>query len=114
MAALFADENFPLPAVERLLVLGHNVLTMLQLETAGQAIPDEEVLALATSLNRCLLTLNRKDFIKLHNHQPLHSGILICTFDSNFTALADRIHTCLTEATIPLDGQLLRVQRLQT
>jgi hypothetical protein len=27
MALLFADENFPLPAVQRLRRLGHNVLT---------------------------------------------------------------------------------------
>ena len=113
MAALFADENFPLPAVERLHELGHDVLTMLQLEKAGQAFPDDKVLAQATALNRCLVTLNRKDFIKPHTQQPLHCGIIICTFDSNFMAFAERIHTCLTEAITPLNGQLLRVQRPQ-
>lgn len=34
MARLYANENFPLPAVEVLKNLGHDVLTMLE---AGQA-----------------------------------------------------------------------------
>ena len=66
MTLLFADENLPFPVVEQLRQRGYDVLTMLQMELAGQAIPDDQVLALSTSLNRCLLTLNRKDFIKLH------------------------------------------------
>lgn len=33
---------------------------------AGQAVPDDEVMTIATKQNRCLITLNRKDFIKLH------------------------------------------------
>lgn len=109
MALLIADENFPAPAVERLRLLGHDVLTLLQTDMAGLAIPDDKVLAFATSLNRCLLTLNRKDFIKLHMQSNQHAGIIICTFDSDFNALADRIDTCLINSHIT--GQLLRVQR---
>jgi len=108
MALLLADENFPAPSVERLRQLGHDVVTLLQTNMAGLAIPDDEVLAFATSLNRCLLTLNRKDFIKLHMHSNQHAGIVICTFDTNFMALADWVDTCLTQK---ITGQLLRVQR---
>lgn len=111
MALLFADENLPFPVVEQLRRSGYDVLTMLQMELAGQAIPDDQVLALSTSLNRCLLTLNRKDFIKLHRQQPDHAGILICTFDADFVALAQRIDACLTEAETTTAGKLLRVQR---
>lgn len=107
---LLADENFPAPAVYHLRQLGYDISTLLQLGKAGLAIPDDEILLLATSLGRCLLTLNRKDFIKLHNQSNRHAGILICTFDADFAALANRIDNCLTitENTI---GQLLRVQR---
>lgn len=66
MALLLADENFPAPSVEHLRQLGHDVFTLLKTDMVGLAIPDDEVLAFATSLNRCLLTLNRKDFINLH------------------------------------------------
>ncbi|GAB2591801.1 DUF5615 family PIN-like protein [Spirosoma areae] len=112
MAQLLADENIPFPVVEQLRLYGHTVQTILQLNLAGQAVPDDQVLALATSLNCCLLTLNKKDFIKLHNQQPTHAGIWICTVDPNFTALAERIHVvCLTQAGSTLVGQLLRVQR---
>lgn len=111
MAFLLADENFPAPAVERLRQLGHDVLTLLQADKAVLAIPDDEVLRFATSLGRCLLTLNRKDFIKLHNQSNQHAGIIICTFDANFLALAERVDHCLLTAGVTISGQLLRVQR---
>ena len=111
MALLLADENFPMPAVSVLHRLGHDVVTLLHLEQAGLALPDEDVLRLATSLDRCLLTLNRKDFIKLHRQQPDHAGIIICKADADFTALAQRVDDCLTNQTDNVRGQLLRVQR---
>lgn len=111
MALLFADECFPMPAVDVLRQLGHDVQTLLQIGQAGLAIPDNEILQLATSLKRCLLTLNRKDFIRLHNQQHNHAGILICTSDPDFNALAHRVDGCLKSQNIPVDGQLLRVQR---
>ena len=50
-------------------------------EKAGQAIPDEDVLAFARAKGRIFLTLNRKHFIRLHNQNPDHPGIVVCTFD---------------------------------
>ncbi|QKZ11589.1 DUF5615 family PIN-like protein [Spirosoma sp. KUDC1026] len=110
MARLLADENFPKPAVEFLRDLGHDIQTLLELGLAGQAIPDGEVLRLSTSMDRCLVTLNRKDFIKLHSQQPKHAGIIICKVDADFQALAQRVDDCLPQGF--LNGQLLRVQRL--
>lgn len=86
-------------------------MTLLELDLAGRAVPDNEVLFLSTSLEQCLITLNRKDFIKLHSIQPNHAGILICTFDADFLALADRIHICLLAVDESIEGQLLRVQK---
>lgn len=110
MALLLADENFPMPAVESLRLAGHNVLTLLDLSQADLAIPDDEVLSLAASLDRILLTLNRKDFIKLHSFDPNHAGIIICKADADFGSLAVRVDRCLQDNP-NTRGQLLRVQR---
>ena len=110
MAALLADENFPQPVVHALRTLGHNVLTLHDCGQSGQALPDPEVLALATTQQRALLTLNRRDFIRLHLQDPTHAGIIVCTFDADFTAQAQRIAAMIT--TQPqLVGQLLRVNQ---
>lgn len=108
---LLADENLPFPVVSTLKQSGYDIKTLLDLGIAGQAIPDDDVLAIATQQNRCLITLNRKDFIKLHREQAEHAGILICTFDADFAALAHRIDQCLLETGSSTAGLLLRVQR---
>ncbi|RCK72991.1 MAG: hypothetical protein ANABAC_1136 [Anaerolineae bacterium] len=110
MARLYANENFPLPAVEELRRLGHDVLTSYVSGQASQAIPDEEVLAFARAQERILVTLNRKHFIRLHQINNDHAGIIVCTFDPDFRALAQRIHTAL-QAQPQMVGQLLRVNR---
>lgn len=66
MARFYADENFPLPVVEELRHLGHDVVTMYEDGKANQSVSDEEVLALAGAAQRALLTVNRKHFIRLH------------------------------------------------
>ncbi len=110
MARLYADENFPLPVVEELRRLGHNVVTSWEAGNADRALPDEEVLAFATAEQRALLTLNRKHFVRLHRAQPIHAGILVCTFDPDFVGQAERIHGALAERS-DLAGQLIRVNR---
>ena len=51
MAALYVDESFPLPVVETVRRLGHDVLT-------------------------AILTLNRWDFVGLHAGVTRHAGIV--------------------------------------
>ena len=41
MASLYSNENFPLPVVEKLRALGHDVLTLQQTGKADQALPDK-------------------------------------------------------------------------
>ena len=48
MAKLYANENFPQPVVERLRVLGHDVVTVIETGKAGIAWPDADVLRYAT------------------------------------------------------------------
>ena len=110
MARCYANENFPLPVVEILRRLGHEILTTAESGRAGQAIPDADVLAFAVAEQRVVLTLNRRHFIRLHQTIPEHAGIVVCTFDPDFAALAQRIHTAL-EAHPQMTGQLIRVNR---
>jgi hypothetical protein len=66
VARLYSDENFPLPVVERLRHLGHDVLSIQQTGRAGEGVPDSEVFAVAIRERRAVLTLNRNDFKRLH------------------------------------------------
>jgi hypothetical protein len=110
MARFYANENFPLPAVEELRRLGHDILTTQDAGRAGIAAPDAEVLADASAQNRAVLTFNRRHFIRLHAAQPQHAGIVVCTFDPDFTRLAHRIDAAL-KSIQELTGLLLRIYR---
>lgn len=109
-ARLYSNENFPLPAVEALRQLGHDVLTTRDVGKANEGIPDDEVLRFASETGRAVITHNRKDFIRLHMIYPNHAGIIVCTENPDFAVLADKIHAALTTVE-SMKGQLLRVNR---
>lgn len=110
MARLYSNENFPIPVVESLRILGHDVLTIQEQGRSNEAVPDPEVLRFAISENRALLTSNRKDFIRLHSGQPQHTGIIVCTIDPDFARQAQRIHEAIQHYPV-LNGLLIRVHR---
>lgn len=110
MAALYADENFPLPVVEELRRLGHDVLTAFEDGRANQRVADDAVLRRATQLGRAVLTTNRRHFVKLHLESGEHHGIIACTFDPDFAGQAKRIHEDMQSRPY-LDGQLIRINR---
>jgi len=110
VARLYANENFPLPVVEELRRLGHDVVTIQETGRAELRTPDEEVLELAGTDDRAVLTLNRKHFIRLHRERPDHAGIIVCTVDGQFNRQAASIHAAVEE-TANLHGQLIRVNR---
>lgn len=110
MAQLYTDENFPQPSVEELQRLGHDVVTLAEAGHANQAVPDETVLALAIAAGRILVTINRKHFIRLHQTNTTHMGIIVCTFDPDFVALAQRIDIALGNYDT-MNGQLIRINR---
>jgi Domain of unknown function (DUF5615) len=91
---LYADEDFALPVVEELRQLGHDVLTAQQ--DGRTATPDPTILARAHALGRSVPTYNRRHFERLHRQGADHSGILSASRDSDFAALATRIHTRLS------------------
>jgi predicted nuclease of predicted toxin-antitoxin system len=91
MARFYSNENFPQPVVEALRALGHDVLTSRDAGKANQRIEDPEVLAYAALLGRAVLTLNRRDFRRLHESGAAHEGVVACTADTDFHAQAARI-----------------------
>jgi hypothetical protein len=110
VALLYTNENFPQPAAEELRRLGHDVLTVQEAGNAGRAVPDDQVLAYAVEQQRAIVTLNRKHFLRLHQEQPDHAGIVVCTFDPDFAGQARRIHDAVSEQE-PLSGKIIRVNR---
>jgi hypothetical protein len=86
------------------------VLTLSDLGLAGQSLTDSAVLKTASDDSRAVLTLNRRDFVRLHRESSDHGGIVACTFDLDFEAQAERIRIAVEELPA-LVGQLLRVNR---
>ncbi len=68
------------------------------------------MLAFAINDNRTVITLNRQDFIQLHKANCVHSGIIICTNDTDRDRMADRINAVIAEEEL-LQGKLIRVVR---
>ncbi len=110
MSLLYANENFPLPAVLELRRLGHDVLTTQDTGMAGRAMSDEEVLDFAWRGGRAIVTLNRKHFIRLHNQSSSHAGIIVCSYHPDFLLLAKKIHEAIQIHTV-LSARLVRINR---
>jgi predicted nuclease of predicted toxin-antitoxin system len=108
MAKRYADEQFPRPVVELLRELGHHVLTVQESGNAG--FTDPEVLEFATRHDLIVLTQNRRDFKRLHQLDPLHGGMIICTEDRNTSALTARIHNAILVEEF-LAGKIVSVVR---
>jgi len=100
MARFYANENVPEPVVAELRRLGHDAVTL----------PDRQVLEFATANGRAVVTLNRRHFVRLHLEHSTHAGIVVCTLDPDFAALARRIHDA-AQSMPELTGQLVRVNR---
>jgi Domain of unknown function (DUF5615) len=111
MAKLYTNENFRKRIVEALREFGHDVLTSFEAGNANLSISDDKVLEFAHENNRIVLTFNRKDFIQLHNLNPTHSGIIVCTEDKDNMALAQRIHDEILFLNGNSDNHLIRVNR---
>jgi uncharacterized protein with PIN domain len=111
MFKLYANENFPLETVQILRKMGYDVLTTHEVGKSNLSIPDEDVLAFAVSENRAILTVNRKDFMRLHRLNPTHSGIIVCTKNDDFENFAVCIHKVLLPYEKNTRDLLLRVYK---
>jgi hypothetical protein len=111
MARLYADEDFPLPVVEELGRLKHDVRTVQEAGRAGQRIGDAAVLADATAGQRAVLTHNHADFKRLHRQRQPHDGIISCTQDPwDHVGLAQRVHIAIDHLS-DLANQFIRITR---
>lgn len=92
--------------------MGHDVVTVANAGTAGQALTDKAILQFAGADQRAVVTLNRRHFVRLHATEPNHAGIIVCSLDLDFDGQASRIDQAV--ATQPsLVGRLIRVNRPQ-
>ena len=107
---LYADENFPLRVVEELRRLVLDALTAFEDGRANQSLTDQLILIRATELGRAIVTLNRRDFKRLHLQIPQHAGIIICTEDPDRLGQAQRILESITDVR-DLRGRLIRIYR---
>jgi uncharacterized protein with PIN domain len=108
MAKFYSNENFPIPAVVALRALGHDVVTIQERGRANESTSDPDVLRFATSEGRAVLTLNRRDFYRLHDQIQAHAGIVVCVADSDFSRLARMIHERI-QAEGEMAGKIVRV-----
>ncbi|MFN0034856.1 MAG: DUF5615 family PIN-like protein [Saprospiraceae bacterium] len=111
MLRIYSNENFPVEVVQGLRDLGYDVLTTHDAGRSGQRIPDEEVLAFAIAEKRAVLTINRRDFKRLHRINPAHFGIIICTENLDFPSFFAQIDFVLHPLGEDISGQLIRVYR---
>jgi predicted nuclease of predicted toxin-antitoxin system len=111
MPSLYSNENLLIDLVERIREFGYDVLTSYQAGQANQAIPDDEVLAYATTNQRSVITFNRDDFVALHSSDIDHAGIIVCKDDRDYLQQAQALHTFLVNQTDLLQNRLIRVLR---
>lgn len=91
--------------------MGHDVVTVVDVGKAGQALTDKAILQLAGADERAVLTLNRRHFVRLHAVDANHAGIIVCSLDLDFEGQAARIDQAVaTEESMV--GRLIRVNRL--
>ena len=58
-----------------------------------------------------VITLNREDFISLHQKGEKHSGILICKEDRDYRGQAAKIHELIEKNNQSLKGRLIRIKK---
>ncbi len=110
MASFYTNENFPVRIAHYLREMGHDVLTSSESGKANQRIPDEDVLDFAAKAGRIVLTLNRRDFIAIHEKSSAHAGIIVCTHNPDAREQAEQIDAVVREMG-DLAGKLVRVNR---
>lgn len=107
----YSNENFPLDLVLELRLLGYDVLTSYEAGQANQSISDENVLRFAHERERVVITLNREDFISLHQKGLEHSGIVICKEERDYQGQAQKLHEFVLNELQSLESRLIRIKK---
>ena len=107
---LIDEDTLAKVLVKRLRKAGHDVVTVNEVELAGE--PDAVVLNYARHNNRVMLTRNCRDFEALHQKNPIHPGILAIYQNRDYSkdlsrqALIKAIAN-LEAANVPLANQFI-------
>ena len=107
----YADENLPRAIIEELRQLNYNVLNSYEAQQANKSISDENVLKFAQEKNKIIITLNRDDFVSLHQQGEAHSGITICKDDRDYKSQAQVINEFILQDNRSLQGRLIRIKK---
>ena len=107
----YADENLPRAIIEELRQLNYNVLNSYEAQQANKSISDENVLKFAQEKNKIIITLNRDDFVSLHQQGEAHSGITICKDDRDYKSQAQVINESILQDNRSLQGRLIRIKK---
>ena len=109
---LFADANFPAQISNELRRLGYDVLTLQQFQGTSRpmkGLSDEQVLAIAVTQKRAMLTLNEKHFRLLHYQiNQNHHGVIINAHTLEFRKRAKQIDAAIKRESSLL-GKLIYV-----
>jgi uncharacterized protein with PIN domain len=107
----YADENLPRAIIEELRRLDYDVLTSYEAQQANKSISDENVLKFAQERNKIIITLNRDDFVSLHQQGEAHNGIIICKDDRDYQRQAQVIDEFILQDDRSLQGRLIRIKK---
>jgi Domain of unknown function (DUF5615) len=117
---LLLDEMFSGAIAEQLRAKGHDVLAVVA-DLALVGLPDEQILALAATTGRALVTANIKDFVPLDTRDRAasqeHAGLILVsakTFpqDRSYTAAITSALSALLGQSAPLQpGQVTFLSR---
>ncbi|GIV02075.1 MAG: hypothetical protein KatS3mg015_0905 [Fimbriimonadales bacterium] len=108
---LLANENIDFRVVKGLRERGLDVVAMNEVGLANRALPDAAVLDIATAQQRAVLTLNHRDFYRLHVQRGgAHAGIVSITPDRDVAALVHRIESELAKHS-SLARRFLRIKK---
>lgn len=108
MKGFLADENLPLPVVISLRLKGMNLTTVREACLEGK--PDNEVLEYALKHDLAIITMDRRDFKRLHHSGFAHKGILGVRFYPDFPEMAEAIFQAVRDQD-NLDGTYIPVNR---
>lgn len=111
MLRFYGNENLPFLMIKALRDKGYDILTSYEAGQANQCIPDDQVLAYATEKDRIVITLNRDDFIALHNQGINHKGIIVCKDDRDYQGQINFLCEFLAVESKSFVNRLIRVQK---
>jgi predicted nuclease of predicted toxin-antitoxin system len=79
LSSVLLDEMYPPDLARQLRDAGHDVVAVLDIEVGLASKTDEDVLAWAARNNRCVVTENVADFLRLARQGFSHAGLILVT-----------------------------------